>query len=239
MHAPVRCILGSLNSTSTPASRAHLDAIPVFSCLNPAERGILLPHCRIRVFRKGETVFTEGDRTTELSFVVFGSVKVLKSAHDRSVVIRLLGPGEPIGIVASMQSIPYPASAVAVEPSTVLQIPERDFFGIIDRHPEIARQLLRLFMVRQAELAQRLQENDPDPPRAVVDGREGRDGAWLDAESLKETLGAREGKPRRPEFAARQLLPEMMSDRVTPCLLAIIDRRGPEVLKEQSPRRPV
>src|ERR1035437_3010128 len=38
---------------------------------------------------------------------------------------------------------------------------------------------------------------------------------------------------------ARQLLREMMSDKVTPCLLAIIDRRGPEVLKEQSPRRPV
>jgi len=141
-----------------PASRAHLDAIPVFSCLNPAERGILLPHCRIRVFRKGEMVFTEGDRTTELSFVVFGSVKVLKSAQDRNVLVRLLGPGEPIGIVASLQSIPYPASAIAVEPSTVLQIPERNFFGIIDRHPEITRQLLQLFMIRQAELAQSLQD---------------------------------------------------------------------------------
>lgn len=89
---------------------------------------------------------------------MLGRVKVVKSAQDRSVVVRLLGSGEPVGLVASLQSMPYPASAIALEPSTILQIPERDFFGVIDRHPEITRQLLQLFMIRQAELAQRLQD---------------------------------------------------------------------------------
>lgn len=153
-----------------PAARAHLDVLPLFACLNPAERGIVLPHCRVLVFRKGETVFEEGERSSNLSFVVLGGIKVVKRSQERSVVVRMLGPGEPIGIVAALQSIPYPATAVAVEPTTVLQLPERDFFGLADRHPEITRQLLQMFMVRQAELAQRLQDMTLSVERRVARG---------------------------------------------------------------------
>lgn len=63
-----------------------------------------------------------------------------------------------MGLVGALQSTTYPASAVAVESSTVLEIPERAFFTISDRHPEIMRQVLQMFMPRQAELAQRLKE---------------------------------------------------------------------------------
>ena len=147
-----------MKAAPAPASRAHLETIPLLACLNPAERGILIPHCRTRVFRKGETIFSEGERSADLLFVVLGAVKIVKVSHERSVVVRLLGPGEPMGIIASLQSIAYPASAVAVEPCAVLEIPERDFFGIADRHPEITRQLLQMFMTRQADLAQRCQD---------------------------------------------------------------------------------
>ena len=152
----------------TPASLAHLDAVPVFACLEPAERGLLLPHCRIRVYPKGETIFSEGERTVDLTFVVFGSVKVVKTSEERSVVVGLLGPGDPLGIVAPLQSLPYPATAVTVEPTTILQIPERDFFRVVDRHPEITRQLLQMFMVRQAEVAGRLRDMTVSVERRVA-----------------------------------------------------------------------
>jgi CRP-like cAMP-binding protein len=147
-----------VKTVSAPASRDHLDAIPLLSCLNPVERGILLPHCRTRVFQKGEVIFEEGDRSAGLLFVVFGSVKIVKASSERNVVIGLLGPGDPIGIVAAFQSTPFPASAIVVETSTILLISEGGFFGIADRHPEITRQLLQMFMSRQTETAQRLQD---------------------------------------------------------------------------------
>lgn len=152
----------------TPASRAHLDAIPVFACLNPAERGIVLPHCRIRVFAKGETIFAEGDRTLEMTFIVLGRVKVVKSAQERGVAVGILGAGDPLGIVAPLKAMPYPGTAVAVEPTTVLEIPEKDFFAIVQKHPEITRQLLQMFMVRQAELTQRLRDMTTSVERRVA-----------------------------------------------------------------------
>ena len=157
-----------MRPAATPAARAHLDVLPLFACLNPPERAIVLPHCRVRVYRKGETIFDEGERTSDLSFVVLGGVKVVKTSAERNVVVRLLGPGDPVGIVAALQSVPYPASAVAVEPTTILEIPERDFFGLADRHPEITRQLLQMFMLRQAELAQRLRDMNLSIERRVA-----------------------------------------------------------------------
>ena len=106
-----------MQAPSAPASRALLDAIPIFAELTVAEREVLLPHCRVRVYRRGETLFHEGEESTELSFVVLGGVKIVKTAQERSVLIGLLGPGEPIGIVAALERVPYPGTAVAVEPS--------------------------------------------------------------------------------------------------------------------------
>jgi CRP-like cAMP-binding protein len=39
-----------------------------------------------------------------------------------------------------------------------LHVPEREFFALTDRHPEILRQLLQMMMRRQVQLGQRVSE---------------------------------------------------------------------------------
>jgi len=51
-----------------------------------------------------------------------------------------------------------PGTAIAVEPSTIVHVPEREFFALTDRHPEILRQLLQMMMRRQVQLGQRVSE---------------------------------------------------------------------------------
>lgn len=137
---------------------ALLERIALFRCLNPAEARALSQVCRLQVCERGATVFVEGERATEMSFVGFGVVKIVKSTPSRSVILRIVGAGNPIGIVAAWEGRPYPATAVAVEPSTIVHVPEREFFGLTDRHPEILRQLLQLMMNRQVQLGQRVSE---------------------------------------------------------------------------------
>jgi len=52
--------------------------------------------------------------------------------------------------------MPYPASAIALEPTTVLQIPARDYFALLERHPELSRALIsemtRLYMALTRKL---------------------------------------------------------------------------------------
>ncbi len=140
------------------AALAHLGRIPLLACLNPTERRSLAPSCRIQVVEKGAVVFHEGDRALDFSFVAVGFVKVLKSTPTRSVIVRIIRAGGPIGIVAPWEARPYPGTAVALVPSTILHVPEREFFQLSDRHPEMVRQILRVMMDRQVLLGQRLCE---------------------------------------------------------------------------------
>ncbi len=137
---------------------ALLERIPLFRCLNPAEAKALAQVCRLQVCERGETIFVEGARAKEMSFVALGTVKIVKATPTRSVILRVVGGGSPVGIVAAWEGRPYPGSAVAIEPSTIVHVPERAFFSLTDRHPEILRQLLQMMMDRQVQLGQRVSE---------------------------------------------------------------------------------
>jgi CRP-like cAMP-binding protein len=130
------------------------DAIPLLSALKKADREALAPLCRMRGFEKGETIFREGDPADRIWFVHIGRVKIVKSARGRDVILEILGAGEPVGAVAVFERRPFPASAVALEPSGLLSIPEREFFALLENRPEMMRQVLagltyRLMMVNK------------------------------------------------------------------------------------------
>ena len=130
------------------------DAIPLLSSLRKEDRDALAPLCRMRGYEKGEVIFREGDPADRIHFVHIGRVKIVKAAGGRDVIIEILGPGEPVGAVAVFEKRPFPASAVALEPSGLLSIPEREFFALLEQRPQMMRAVLagltyRLMMVNK------------------------------------------------------------------------------------------
>ncbi len=158
-----RAILAALSS-----SLPHFDAVPLFQCLRAEERRILAPVCRAVAYEKGDEVFREGTPAQDLCFVVLGRVKIVKAGPERDVILGLFGPGEPIGAVAVFEGGRFPASAVALEPSTVLRIPESAFFATIDAHPVMTRSLLQGLMVRQFEITRRLADLSAPVERRIA-----------------------------------------------------------------------
>ncbi len=130
------------------------DSIPLLSAVRKEDREELAPLCRMRGYEKGETIFHEGDPADRIHFVVLGRAKIVKSAGGRDVILEILGPGEPVGAVAVFERRPFPASAVALEPSSILSMPEREFFSLLEHRPEMMRRMLagltyRLMMVNK------------------------------------------------------------------------------------------
>jgi len=130
------------------------DSIPLLSALRRDDREALAPLCRARGYEKGETIFREGESADRIHFVVLGRVKIVKAAAGRDVILEILGPGEPVGAVAVFERRPFPASAVTLEGSSILSIPEREFFQLVESRPEMMRRLLagltyRLIMVNK------------------------------------------------------------------------------------------
>jgi CRP/FNR family transcriptional regulator len=115
--------------------RVPFDSIPLLSTLKPDDRAALEPLCRMRGYEKGEVIFREGDPAERIFFVYAGLVKIVKSAGTRDIILEILGPGEPVGAVAAFERRAFPASAVAIEPSGILSIPERELFQLLEPTP--------------------------------------------------------------------------------------------------------
>jgi CRP-like cAMP-binding protein len=139
-----------------PRPPVPFSAVPVLAPLTAEDRAALDPLCELRAFEKGAVLFEEGQPATFIHFLFSGRVKIVKAAPGRDLILEILGPGEPVGTVAAFERRPYPAAAVALEPCGTISIPERDFFRLIEKRPEITRRLLAGLTLRLMTLNRRL-----------------------------------------------------------------------------------
>jgi len=96
--------------TRSPARTVPWAAIPLFQNLSKEERERLRPLALIRSFEPGERVFGEGDPADQLHFILAGRFKIVKGAADgKEIILEILGPGDPIGVVAVLEGKPLPA----------------------------------------------------------------------------------------------------------------------------------
>ena len=131
----------------------------VFRRLLPEDRARLAAVATLRAFDKGALLFREGDDSEFLYTVASGRVKVFKTtARGTDVILELFGPGDPVGAVAVYESRPYPATAVALEPTTCMLVPRQAFFRLLEAHPTLVRGLLVGLTHRLVELTNRLTE---------------------------------------------------------------------------------
>ena len=131
----------------------------VFSKLGSEDRRRLAEVARLHVYRRGETVFSEGDPPEHFCTILTGRVKIFKmTPSGKDVILEIFGAGDPLGAVAAYDGHPFPASAVAIEDSQVLLVPRQAFFALLEQHPTLVRGLLSGLTHRLAELAFRLAE---------------------------------------------------------------------------------
>jgi CRP-like cAMP-binding protein len=147
-------IMTSENRVERPIPWA---VIPLFQALKPAERDALRPLVRLKSYEEGEVIFREGDPGMVFHFVLGGRVKVQKAAADgRDVILEIMGPGDPVGALAAYEERAFPATAVALEATTLFSLPRQEFFAIIASNPLLARGLLAGLTRRMLELTRRL-----------------------------------------------------------------------------------
>ena len=117
--------------------------VPMFRGLPPDAQKHIAGLASLRDYRRGEHLWHEGDAPEWFTIVLRGRVKVVKEGESADVIYELFGEGEPVGAIAVYNFMPYPAAAVALEPTTLLVLPRRDWFELLDRNPEFARAIIR------------------------------------------------------------------------------------------------
>lgn len=113
---------------------------PFFSSLAPEEIDRIIPLFNEERYKRGEYIFLEGDPANHLCILASGRVRIIKhSAKGKEMIVAVIYPGEIFGGAAIFSS-DNPASAQAMEPSSVLKIPTKDFHRLLTQYPAIARE---------------------------------------------------------------------------------------------------
>jgi CRP/FNR family transcriptional regulator len=95
-------------------------------------------------FKKGQTIFFEGNTPLGLYCVQSGAVKVYKTGSmGKDQIIRIAQPGDYLGYRALIAEEAYAHSAEALEDCAVCFIPRTVFFHTLDTEPAFSRSIMK------------------------------------------------------------------------------------------------
>lgn len=98
---------------------------------------------RLKRFRKGELIFSEGEPATGFYVVVSGKVKIYKLSRDgREQILHVVGQGETFAEAALFSGESYPAFAEGLTDCQTVFLGKEGFFDLIRRDPQLAMNII-------------------------------------------------------------------------------------------------
>jgi CRP/FNR family cyclic AMP-dependent transcriptional regulator len=184
-----------------------LRRVPFFAVLRSEELKTLANHCAIRRLGAGELLFAEGDPCDGLFVVQSGAIRLFKVAENgREQVLATERAGSTVAELPLFDGGTFPAAAMAVEDSTLLFLPKREFLDLCRRNSEVAFAVIRTLASRFRYLTSLVEELSLKEvshrlarflrDRALLYGVRTRRGIEFPLEETNQEIGAEIGTVR-------------------------------------------
>lgn len=112
---------------------------------------------KVHPIRKKQYIYSEGDEPTRLYFLKAGKVKTVRTNADgKELITGFYNAGEFFGYMALLENTEYTDSAVALEDSELIYIPNEDFKNLLLANNEVGQQFIKLLAGRVSEREQQL-----------------------------------------------------------------------------------
>jgi CRP-like cAMP-binding protein len=112
-----------------------------------------------RTFRKGESLFSEGDEATGFYLLVSGSIKLCRVSNDgREKVLHFVQPRETFAEAAFFGDGRYPAEARALAAGEALYLPKEGFLELMGRNPNFSLNLVVSLSLMLRRFARQIEE---------------------------------------------------------------------------------
>ena len=185
---------------------------PLFSGLAAEDVDALAEVARVRRLPKGEVLFLAGQPAEGFYVVAEGRLKVFRlSAQGREQILHVVGPGGSLAEAALFAGRTYPASAEALEASTVVFFPRAGFANLLRARPELALDLVATMAQKLREFASLIESLSLASVQARLarylvsrlDAASPAQTAWIELDLSKGALASRLGTV--PETLSRTL----------------------------------
>jgi CRP/FNR family transcriptional regulator len=126
-----------------------ISSVPLFEGLPEDQLREIKKIAMSKNFKKGETIFSEGDPGSGFYVVAEGIVKIYKvSSEGKEHILHIFGMGEPFGEVPVFTGQPFPANAESLSVSRLLFFPREAFVDLITGNPSLALNMLAVLSMR-------------------------------------------------------------------------------------------
>lgn len=83
----------------------------------------------------GAKLFSEGDPARNVIVICSGQVKISTTSRDgRTMILKIAGPGDVLGLSATLASISHEATAETIEPCRIKIVRKQEFIEFLGRH---------------------------------------------------------------------------------------------------------
>lgn len=99
----------------------------------------------VRMFKRKEFIFMEGQTPNDLFYIEKGKVKTYKVNYDgKELITGMLHDGDFLGYVPLLEEKPYYENAEVVEDARIKIIPKSDFLTLIYSSKDVARRFIKI-----------------------------------------------------------------------------------------------
>ncbi len=126
---------------SLEQKRALLHAIPTFALLDSASLRAVAEKAVAVELAAGQVLFQAGDASDGGYVIASGGLELMPDRPGQDG--RRVGPGALVGELALLVDTPRPATARAVEETSLLHIPRQAFLHVLEGAPQSAERMRR------------------------------------------------------------------------------------------------
>jgi CRP-like cAMP-binding protein len=117
----------------------------IFRELPDRDKDALQQSSSIMRYKRGESIFYEGELSPGLFCIISGKVKVYKEGvGGREQILKLLKERSFLGYHALFNEAPWPVSASAIDDTSICLFERKAFIKLLKRNGELATHLLKM-----------------------------------------------------------------------------------------------
>ncbi len=146
-----------------------IKSIEIFSHLSPKQLKQLEDISLIRHYETGEIIFYQGDASEYFHFLLQGEVSVYKANDTETLEVHRFRAPSMIAELATLKSLPFPASAETLSPCTILKIAKTPFIDLLHNDAGLSISMMTSLMNKIGTLERAIEHlNAPDTMSKIV-----------------------------------------------------------------------
>jgi CRP-like cAMP-binding protein len=153
----MRCLCSEQIGPESAATPTCIGQLWIFDKLQPEELSALTASALRQRYKKGETIFSQGDPAQKMFLIKAGLVKLSKiTAEGNEITLDLRKAGDFLGESMLLEDANYPLTATCVEETLICGSTKANFEKLVLENPNIGLQVIKNLSSRIAWLTDRV-----------------------------------------------------------------------------------